>query len=64
MQNQKSKKESDLLKKTIKLPQEQLTKEKSPDTQCIDSSLRAMKTDGYAEGCVKQAPARSVQTLV
>ena len=35
---------------THKLPQKQPTKEKSPDTQWIDSDLRAMKTDDYTEG--------------
>ena len=64
MQNQKSKNESDLLKKTSKLPQEQPTKEKSPNMQRIDSSLRAVKMDGYVEGHARQAPAYSGQTPV
>ena len=55
----KNKKESDLLKKTSKLPQKQPAKEKSPDTQRTDSSLRAMKMNRYTEGRAGQAPARS-----
>ena len=50
MQNKRRKKESDLLKKTSKLPHKQSAKEKSLDTQWIDSGLRVVKTDGYAEG--------------
>ena len=48
MQNQRRKKESDLLKKTIKLPQKQPAKERSPNTQRTDSGLRTVKMDGYA----------------
>ena len=50
MQNQRRKKESDLLKKTRKLPQKQPAKEKSPSTQQTDFDLRAVKTIDYAEG--------------
>ena len=66
MQNQRRKKESDLLKKTKtnKLPQKQPAKEKSPDTQRTDYGLRAEKTDGYAEGRVGQTPASCGQTPV
>ena len=59
MQNQRRKKENDLLKKTSKLPQKQPAKEKSNDTQWTDSGLRAMKMDGYIKGCVGQAPVHS-----
>ena len=45
----KSKKESELLKKTSKR---------------TNSSLRVVKMDGYAEDRVGQDPARSRQTLV
>ena len=38
-------------KKTSKLPQKQPAKEWSPGTQQTDSSLRAMKMEGYTEGC-------------
>ena len=64
MQNQKNMKELDLLKKTSKLPQKQPTKEKSPDTQRTNSSLRAMKTNGYVEGYAEQASGRNGQTLI
>ena len=50
MQYQRRKKKNDLLKKTNKLPQRQPAKEQSPNMQLTDSSLRAVKTDGYAEG--------------
>ena len=50
MYNQKSKKENDLLKKTGKLPQKQPAKEKNPNTQQTNFSLKAVKTNGYAEG--------------
>ena len=46
----KKKKENDLPKKTSKLPQKQPIKERSPNTQWIDSSLRPVKTDSHAEG--------------
>ena len=64
MQNQRRKKEHDLLKKTSKLPQKQHAKEKSPDTQQTDYDLRAIKTDGYVDGYVGQAPARSRKILI
>ena len=64
MQNQRRNKESDLLKKTSKLPQKQPAKEQSPNTQWTDFGLRAMKTDSYAEGCAGQALACSGQTLI
>ena len=57
MQNQRRKKENDLLKKTSTLPQKQPTKEQSPHKQQTDFGLRAVKTDGYAEGSAGQAPA-------
>ena len=46
----KKKEEKRSLKKTNKLPQRQPAKEQSPDMQLTDSSLRVVKTDGYAEG--------------
>ena len=64
MQNQRSKKKSDLLKKTNKLPQKQPIKVKSPDTQLTDSGLRVVKTDNYTEGRTGLAPACSGKTLV
>ena len=64
MQNQRRKKESDILKKTRKLPQKQTAKKKSPNMQWSDSGLRAVKTDDYTEGRTRQAPACSKQTRV
>ena len=46
------KKESNLLKKTDKLPQKQHAKEQSSDMQRIDSILRHVKTDSYTKDCV------------
>ena len=54
----------DVLKKISKLPQKQPAKEQSPDTQQTDSSLRAVKIDGYTEGCAGHAPARRGQISV
>ena len=51
MQNQRRKKESDLLKKTSKFPLRQPVKEQSPDTKWIDSIQRAVKMNSYVEGC-------------
>ena len=64
MQNQKSKKENDFLKKTSKLPQKQPAKEKSLDTQWTEPSLTIVKTDGYTEGHARHPLVHSVQTPV
>ena len=64
MQNQRRKMESDLLKRTSKLPQKQLAKKKSLDAQQLNFGLRAVKTDSYTEDHVGRAVARSGQTLV
>ena len=37
-------------KEINELPQKQLAKKQSPDTQRIDSSLKAAKMDGYVKG--------------
>ena len=64
MQNQRRKKESDLLRKTNKLPKKQPTKEQSPHKQRTNSGLRVVKTDDYAEGHAGQALTRNGYTSV